>query len=76
MTTVVKDEHIQIEKLELGPFGTNAYILVCRQSGESVIVDAPANAAKHIQQAATSVIERHDEDGIAKFLRARFDLAI
>jgi glyoxylase-like metal-dependent hydrolase (beta-lactamase superfamily II) len=49
MTTVVKNEHIQIEKLELGPFGTNAYILVCRQSGESVIVDAPANAGKILE---------------------------
>ena len=46
MTTVVKDEQVQIDKLELGPFGTNAYILICRQTGESVIVDAPADARK------------------------------
>jgi glyoxylase-like metal-dependent hydrolase (beta-lactamase superfamily II) len=49
MTTVVKDEHIQIEKLELGPFGTNAYILVCRDTGESVVVDAPADAGKILE---------------------------
>jgi len=41
MTTVVKDERIQIEKLELGPYGTNAYVLICRGTGESVAVDAP-----------------------------------
>ena len=46
MTTVVKDDHIQIEKLELGAWGTNAYILICRKTGESVIIDAPADAGK------------------------------
>jgi glyoxylase-like metal-dependent hydrolase (beta-lactamase superfamily II) len=46
MATVIADDRIQIEKLELGAWGTNAYILVCRKSGESVIVDAPAEAGK------------------------------
>ena len=46
MTTVVKDDRIKIDKLELGPYGTNAYILVCRNTGESVVVDAPADAGK------------------------------
>jgi len=46
MTSVVKDDRIQIEKLELGPYGTNAYILICRKTGESVVVDAPADAGK------------------------------
>jgi len=49
MTTVVNDDRIQIEKLELGPFGTNAYILVCRHTDESVIVDAPADAGKILE---------------------------
>ena len=35
---------------------------------------APANADAHIRKAATSVIGRHDEDGIARFLRKRFSL--
>jgi glyoxylase-like metal-dependent hydrolase (beta-lactamase superfamily II) len=46
MTRVVKDDRIQIEKIELGPYGTNAYILICRRTGESVVVDAPADTAK------------------------------
>lgn len=50
MTTVVKDDQIQIDKLELGPYGTNAYILVCRNTGESVIVDAPADAGKILER--------------------------
>ncbi len=35
---------------------------------------APANAAEPVQAAATSVIGHHDEDGIARFLRNRFEL--
>ncbi|MEM1412687.1 MAG: HAD-IIB family hydrolase [Pseudomonadota bacterium] len=36
---------------------------------------APANAADPVKEAATAVIGRHDEDGIARFLRKRFDLS-
>ena len=50
MAIVVKDEHLQIERLELGFFGTNAYILTCRQTGDSVVVDAPAEANKIIER--------------------------
>lgn len=46
MAIVVKDDNLQIEKLQLGPLGTNAYILTCRQTGDSVLVDAPAEASK------------------------------
>jgi hydroxyacylglutathione hydrolase len=49
MTTVVKDERIQIEKLELGPYGTNAYVLICRGTGESLVVDAPGEAPKLLE---------------------------
>lgn len=49
MTTVVKDERIQIEKLELGPYGTNAYVLICRATGESLVVDAPGEAPKLLE---------------------------
>lgn len=42
---VVKDDHIIIERLELGPFGTNAYVMTCRGTMESVVVDAPADAS-------------------------------
>ena len=44
MAIVVKDSDIQIEKLELGPFGTNAYIVVCRKTRDSVLIDTPADA--------------------------------
>jgi len=44
MTKVVDNESIQIERLELGPFGTNSYILICPTTNESVVVDAPGEA--------------------------------
>ena len=46
MAVVVRDDNLQIERLQLGPFGTNAYVLTCRQTGDSVLVDAPAEAGK------------------------------
>jgi len=50
MTIVVNDKSLQIEQLQLGPFGTNAYILICQETKESVIVDAPAEADKIISR--------------------------
>ena len=45
MVVVVKDNNIQIERLELGSFGTNAYIVICRKTRDSVLIDAPAEAS-------------------------------
>jgi hydroxyacylglutathione hydrolase len=44
MTIEVKDDSLQIEKLSLGPYGTNAYIVTCLKTKASVLVDAPAKA--------------------------------
>jgi len=45
-----QDDNIRIEKFELGPFGTNAYILVCRKTQASVLVDTPAEAGTIIEK--------------------------
>ncbi|MFC1979845.1 MBL fold metallo-hydrolase [Chloroflexota bacterium] len=50
MVVVVKGDDIQIEKLGLGPFGTNAYIIICRQTMDSVLIDAPADAGAIIER--------------------------
>jgi hydroxyacylglutathione hydrolase len=50
MASVVKDDNLQIERLQLGPFGTNAYVLTCQQTKDSVVVDAPAEASKIIER--------------------------
>ncbi len=44
MVVVAKDDALQIEKLQLGPFGTNAYIVVCQRTRDSVLIDTPAEA--------------------------------
>ena len=44
MVVVAKDDDIQIERLELGPFGTNGYILTCQKTRDSVLIDTPAEA--------------------------------
>ena len=45
MTVVAEDNAVRIEKLELGPFGTNAYIVTCRKTRDSALIDAPAEAS-------------------------------
>jgi len=50
MAPVAKDDHIRIDKLTLGPFDTNSYIITCCQTGDSVVVDAPAEAAEILKR--------------------------
>ena len=45
MVVVAKDDDIQIERLELGPYGTNAYIIICQKTQDSVVIDTPAEAS-------------------------------
>jgi hydroxyacylglutathione hydrolase len=46
MTVVEKDDILRIERIETAPFGTNAYIVVCESTKESVLIDAPGEAEK------------------------------
>jgi hydroxyacylglutathione hydrolase len=46
MTMVEKDEILRIERIGTSPYGTNAYIVVCEATGESVLIDAPGDADK------------------------------
>jgi len=46
MVVVAKDDDVQIERLELGPFGTNAYIVICLNTQDSAVIDTPADASK------------------------------
>jgi glyoxylase-like metal-dependent hydrolase (beta-lactamase superfamily II) len=43
---VAKDEFVQIDRLNLGPYDTNSYILTYPRTGDSVLVDAPAEASE------------------------------
>ena len=50
MAPVAKNDHIQIDKLTLGPFDTNSYIMTCPLTGDSVVVDAPGEAAEILKR--------------------------
>ena len=45
MVVVADDGSVKIGRLTLGQWDTNGYIVVCHQTGNSVLVDAPANAS-------------------------------
>lgn len=49
MTVIIDDKSIRIEKLQLGPWGTNCYIVVCPQTDDSLVVDAPASPDRIVQ---------------------------
>ncbi len=50
MSVIVEDDNIRIEKLSLGPFGTNTYLLICQKTRDSVVVDAPGEADKVLKR--------------------------
>jgi hydroxyacylglutathione hydrolase len=39
-----QSRELELYRLVTEPFGTNAYIVICRETGESVLVDAPGEA--------------------------------
>jgi hydroxyacylglutathione hydrolase len=45
-----KDTNLVIKKLTLGLFDTNAYILICRATKESLIIDAPADTGAIMEE--------------------------
>lgn len=49
MTVIVNDNDVRIETMQLGPYGTNTYIVVCQETRDSLVVDAPASAGKIIE---------------------------
>ncbi len=49
MAIVAENENIQIEKMSLGPYETNTYIVTCINTKASAIIDAPGDADKVIE---------------------------
>jgi len=50
MVVIAKDANLQIHRFETFPFGTNAYVIVCGNTQESVLVDAPGEASSIAEQ--------------------------
>lgn len=80
---ITEDDAVRIEKIVLGPFGTNAYTVTCRQTGQSAVVDAPAEAntivAKLEGTTPEYILLTHnhiDHIGALAQLRAKLDVPL
>jgi glyoxylase-like metal-dependent hydrolase (beta-lactamase superfamily II) len=80
---VAQDSAVIITRLELAPFGTNAYIMVCQTTDESMLVDAPGEADKVWSQLADTkpkyIVVTHshiDHIGALGELRARLKIPV
>jgi hydroxyacylglutathione hydrolase len=49
MTIIVDEKDVRIGKLVLGSYETNCYILTCKKTRQSLVVDAPAEASAIIE---------------------------
>jgi hydroxyacylglutathione hydrolase len=83
MTTVISNNNIRIEKLTLGPYETNAYIVVCNKTGESLVVDAPAQASVIITNLKGThpryillTHDHYDHTGVIVSLRSRLKVPL
>lgn len=52
------DQHLQVKKLRLGPYGTNAYVLIAPRSRECVLIDTPAEADKILDEVKGCTVRR------------------
>ena len=83
MTVIANDNRIRIEKLQLGPWGTNCYIVVCPATRDSLVVDAPANAEEIIARLGNTnprfILLTHghtDHTGALSALRTRLKVPL
>jgi hydroxyacylglutathione hydrolase len=80
---IVNNKFIRIEKLTLGPYETNTYIIVCQKTRESLAVDAPARASEIIAALAGTqpkyillTHDHYDHTGVIVSLRARLKVPL
>jgi glyoxylase-like metal-dependent hydrolase (beta-lactamase superfamily II) len=83
MKIMVEDRDVRIIRMELGPWGTNAYIVVCRATGDSILVDAPGDADKILKRLAGTkpkyIVLTHthiDHIGALEELKARLKVPV
>ena len=83
MTVIVNDSVVRVEKLTLGPYETNAYIVACKKTGESLVVDAPAGPSVIITSLKSTqpkyillTHDHYDHTGVMTSLRARLRIPL
>ncbi|MFC1906440.1 MBL fold metallo-hydrolase [Chloroflexota bacterium] len=78
---VVKDKNIQIERLELGPWRTNSYIVTCQITRDSVLIDAPADTSTIIDRLSSTnpkyiLLTHNHVDHIGALAELQFKLKV
>ena len=57
MAAHFQDDTITINKIQCGPFGNNAYLLVCPETNRSIIIDTPPDPGALISAAKTTDVQ-------------------
>ena len=52
-----QDADITIHKIKCGPYDNNAYLLVCPQTSESILIDTPADPGELIKVAKSTKVQ-------------------
>jgi hydroxyacylglutathione hydrolase len=80
---IAQNEVLRIEKFVLGPYETNAYTVLCKKTGESAVVDAPAEASVIIESLKNTkprflllTHDHYDHTGVLVSLRARLKVPL
>ncbi len=80
---ITNNNKLSIVKLTLGPYKTNAYILVCNRSKKSLVIDAPAESDKIVEalkntdpQAMLLTHDHPDHTGAIEELRFRLKVPL
>ena len=83
MTIDKKDEKIQINRIETTPYGTNAYVVQCLQTGDSMLVDAPGDENRirqHLQGTNPRYLiithNHFDHTGALRTLKSEFKVPL
>ena len=57
MAAHFEDSRIVVHKLKCGPYDNNAYLVVCPETGESIVIDAPADPGSLIEAARNTTVK-------------------
>jgi hydroxyacylglutathione hydrolase len=78
MSILIDENNIRVERLILGPYETNCYIIICKKTFDSLVIDAPADAASIINALRETIPKyillthgHDDHTGALTALRAR-----
>jgi hydroxyacylglutathione hydrolase len=78
MALIIDEKDIRIDRLILGPYETNCYIVACKKTGDSLVVDAPASVSSIIENLEGTkpkyillTHDHYDHTGVLTSLRAR-----